>query len=349
MINKVPLISVIMPVYNTAKYLKQAIDSILNQTFNDFEFIIIDDCSTDGSLDIIKSYCDERIILIENEINKGYVYGLNYALSFANGKYIARMDSDDISLPHRFKRQFHILEENAFITICGSFMEKIHNSVLINYPISHNEIKVKFLENSCLAHPAVMFRKSFIIENNFIYDDNMTPAEDYDLWTKMATCNAIFLNIPESLVKYRVHKNQISNIKEIQRIKNANKIKISYLSNICSKSSSKKFVNLYLINDKSVSHKIAYLNWLYNQCSFLKDQNEDKQFFDKFHFQKFLDDYKVKIVQHIFLNSKNFNLHLLFFYIRNIISFIKYFTFIETIKIFIKCILNYKTPSNLIN
>ena len=103
-----PSISVIMPVYNTAKYLNEAIDSILNQTYKDFEFIIIDDCSTDGSLDIIKTYSDDRIILIENETNKGYVYGLNYALSFAKGKYIARMDSDDISLPNRFKRQFYL-------------------------------------------------------------------------------------------------------------------------------------------------------------------------------------------------------------------------------------------------
>lgn len=342
MIDKVPLISVIMPVYNTAKYLSQAIDSILNQNFIDFEFIIIDDCSTDGSLDIIKNYSDERIILIENEINKGYVYGLNYALSFAKGKYIARMDSDDISLPHRFKRQFHLLENNAWVTICGSLMEKIHNSELINYPTSHNEIKVKFLENSCLAHPTVMFRKSFIIENNLIYDEYMTPAEDYDLWTKMATCNAFFLNIPERLVKYRIHKNQISNVKEIQRIKNANKIKISYLSNICYISSCKKLINLNLINNKSVSNKISHLNWVYKQCVFLEDQNDDKQFFDKFYFHKFLDDYKVKVVRHIFLNSKNFNPQLLFFYIRNIIRFTKYFTFIEIFKFFIKCIFNYK-------
>jgi glycosyltransferase involved in cell wall biosynthesis len=331
-----------MPVYNTAKYLNEAIDSILNQTYKDFEFIIIDDCSTDGSLDIIKTYSDDRIILIENETNKGYVYGLNYALSFAKGKYIARMDSDDISLPNRFKRQFYLLENNTWVTICGTFMEKIHNSEQINYPISHNEIKVRFLENSCLSHPTVMFRKSFIIDNNLIYDEKMIPTEDYDLWTKMSCNNAYFFNIPERLVKYRIHKNQITNIKEIQRIRYANQIKISYLTNICSKSSSKKFINLNLINNKTIKYKIAHLNWLYNQCAYLKNKNEEKLFFDNFFFQKFLDDYKVKIIRHIFLNSIEFNPPFLFFFIINIIRFSKYFTFLEMIKFTIKCFINYK-------
>ncbi len=339
---KTPIISVIMPVYNTAKYLNEAIESILNQTFTDFEFIIIDDCSTDGSLEIIKSYDDKRIILIENEFNKGYVFGLNYAISIARGKYIARMDSDDISVSYRFKRQFDFLEENTRVTICGSFMEIVHNYEPINYPISHDEIKVQFLDNSCLAHPSVMFRKSFIIENNLIYDENMTPAEDYDLWTKIASINAFFSNIPERLVKYRVHENQISSIKETQRIRNADQIKISYLSNICTKSCCKKFFNINQINDKTVKYKIAYLNWLYNQCAYLIKQNEEKYFFEKFLFLKFLDDYKVKIIRHVFLNSLNFNPLFLFFFIRNVKRFTKYFTFIEMIKFIIKCSINYK-------
>jgi hypothetical protein len=163
-----------------------------------------------------------------------------------------------------------------------------------------------------------MFRKSFIIDNNLIYDEKMIPTEDYDLWTKMSCNNAYFFNIPERLVKYRIHKNQITNIKEIQRIRYANQIKISYLTNICSKSSSKKFINLNLINNKTIKYKIAHLNWLYNQCAYLKNKNEEKLFFDNFFFQKFLDDYKVKIIRHIFLNSIEFNPPFLFFFIINI-------------------------------
>ena len=120
------LISVIMSNYNTPEeYLREAIESILNQTYKNFEFIIIDDCSTDNSLEIIKSYNDERIVLIENEENIGLTKSINKGLAVAKGEYIARMDADDVSLPQRFEKQINYMNDHTELIVCGSSMELI--------------------------------------------------------------------------------------------------------------------------------------------------------------------------------------------------------------------------------
>jgi glycosyltransferase involved in cell wall biosynthesis len=201
-----------MPVYNGATYLNEAIDSILNQTYNDFEFLIIDDGSTDGSVKIIKSYDDNRIRLVENRNNLGQSETLNKGLSLAKGKYIARMDQDDISMPERLKKQVEFMDECPNIGVCGSWIQYFGKyNYLTPLELDDDSIKIKLLTNQNLAHPSVMIRKSTLVKYQLNYDPTFTVAMDYDLWVRMFEyCS--FANLPESLLKYRTHNNQTSNI-----------------------------------------------------------------------------------------------------------------------------------------
>lgn len=201
-----PMISVIMPVYNAQQYLREAIDSVLDQTFSDFEFIIFDDGSTDESLKIIQSYQDPRIRLISGKGNRKLVPPLNEAMQMAKGKYLARMDSDDISLSNRFEEQVAFMEKNPDIDVCGTFFRTIGGRVNLSkvYPIFDLEIKLAMLFYCPFAHPTVMMRRSTMINKCFFYDKQFLYAEDYDLWSRMSAFGCTFHNIPEVLLRYRV-------------------------------------------------------------------------------------------------------------------------------------------------
>lgn len=197
-----------MPVYNGDQYLKEAIDSILNQTFTDFEFIVINDGSTDRTEDIILSYADERIRYIKNEANLKIVKTLNKGVGLSRGKYIARMDADDVSLPARFLKQVNYLEKHLDIDICGCYTKVIGRVPYSQkFPISSESIKIAFLFYSSLPHPALMIRANFF--KNKKYDEEFQKAEDYRLWT-LHFKESEYHNISETLLYYRQHENQIS-------------------------------------------------------------------------------------------------------------------------------------------
>lgn len=206
-----PKISVVLPVYNGEKYLKESIDSILNQTFSDFEFIIVNDGSTDKTEEIIESYNDGRIKYFKKE-NSGIVDSLNYGIEKSNTDLIVRMDADDISNPSRLQKLLNFMENNGEVDICGSWAEKINENGdqkgVLNYPpIKDKEIrKYAYLHNPFI-HPSVIFRKK-------IFDDvggykNFKHVEDYELWIRLLQ-KGIGHNIPECLIKYRIHGNQIT-------------------------------------------------------------------------------------------------------------------------------------------
>lgn len=204
-----PKITVLMPVYNSEKYLKEAIDSILSQTFKDFEFLIIADFCSDSSIDIIKSYNDSRINLIQNEQSLGLVNSLNLGLNIAKGEYIARMDSDDISMTCRLEKQVKFLEKNKNIDVCGSLIKTFGNvnSSVFRYPEKHDLIKATLLFKCSVAHPSIMLRKSAFSE--LFFDSEFKHAEDYELWTR-ASEQVKFFNMQEVLLHYRMHNNQAS-------------------------------------------------------------------------------------------------------------------------------------------
>jgi len=210
-----PMISVVMPVYNAQKYLDEAIQSILSQTYQDFEFIIINDGSKDKSLQIIEKYQnkDERIILISRE-NRGLVASLNEGIERAKGKYIARMDADDISLPQRFEKQIELMEKEN-LDICGAHFFIINES---NKYLSARVVSCKTDFNKIILtrsvpfpHGTVMFRKSFYKKHHLAYGDTLyNKAEDYALWINFAKHNAGISNVDEFLFKYRHLENSLS-------------------------------------------------------------------------------------------------------------------------------------------
>lgn len=209
-----PHVSVVMAVYNAEKYLKLAIDSILNQTFRDFEFIIIDDGSTDRSQAFIKSYSDPRVKLLINEKNSGLVYSLNKGIDNAKGNYIARMDADDISLPNRLMKQVSYLDAYPVVDVCGAFIETFDDIKGTRdkcrvYPEKDLEIKGKMIFECAFAHPVVMLRKKTLLEKGLRYDATFIHAEDYDLWSRMMEF-CVFHNIPDVLLRYRVNHASIS-------------------------------------------------------------------------------------------------------------------------------------------
>jgi glycosyltransferase involved in cell wall biosynthesis len=226
-----PKISVLLPVYNCELYIKETIDSILEQTFSDFELLIIDDCSTDKTVSIIKEFSDKRICLIEKEKNSGYTDSLNFGISIAKGKYIARIDGDDICLPERFAKQVHFLEKNPAIILCGTAIKFIGStSGHLFYPTTHEEIKIclfSFLPT--FAHPTIMGKKE--IFEKCKYDRNFEPAEDYELWTRFVQ-EGEGANLNEVLLQYRVHPNQISVTKKNIQDLNAYKSRLKMLQSL---------------------------------------------------------------------------------------------------------------------
>ena len=220
-----PLVTVLMPVYNGARYLGEAIESILNQTYTNFEFLIIDDASTDDSVEIIKSYRDSRLRFVENSENLGQAETMNRGLRLALSQYIARMDQDDISLSLRLEKQVGFMENNPQVGVCGTWMKYIgYGNSVLELATKDDLIKIKLLTTQNLAHPTVMIRNSVLNEYNLRYNGEYSPAEDYDLWVRMSDyCS--FANLPEPLVKYRLHENQGSKIAEKRQSGSSNRVR----------------------------------------------------------------------------------------------------------------------------
>ena len=199
-----PKVTILMSIYNGEKYLREAVNSILAQTFKDFEFLIIDDGSTDLSLDIIKSYTDTRIRLVRNEQNIGLTKSLNKGLGLAHGEYIARMDVDDISLPKRLETQMKVLEATrADICFCRShFVNEINGRKYIWQEKDWLFIRWRGLfENKYGLHSAVMFRRKSILRIGG-YDESFIRAQDYDLWDRCAAYGLNFTYTSTPLLRY---------------------------------------------------------------------------------------------------------------------------------------------------
>ena len=225
-----PTLSVIMSVYNGEDHLYEAIESILNQTYKKFEFIIIDDGSIDNSLHIIKKFQnkDNRIAVISRK-NKGQACSLNEGIRQAKGKYIAIMDADDVSFINRFDKQVDFLEKNKDVGVCGSWITSVLN-LPIKTPVSNDEAKVALLFSSCVAHSTVLMRKNVLDKLDFVYKESLIRAQDYDLWTRLINVTK-FYNIPEVLLKYRYHSGQYKN-KKIE-YEMSHKVRDCYLKSIC--------------------------------------------------------------------------------------------------------------------
>lgn len=202
-----------MAVHNGEKYITEAIDSILGQTYCNFEFIIINDASTDKTKDILNSYSDKRIRIINNNHNIGLTKSLNKGLLEANGEYIARMDADDIALPERFEMQHKFLDQNKDIMCIGGMTEIIDNSNnktgskrVISDP---DEIRFRLLLANQIAHPTSMFRKN-VIHDVGAYNNHYKYAQDFELWSRLTLHGYKICNLNKTLIRYRFHNESIT-------------------------------------------------------------------------------------------------------------------------------------------
>ena len=256
-----------MSVYNSSLYLKQAIDSILNQTYSNFEFIIINDGSTDDSLSIIKTYSDKRIKLLENDGNKGLIYSLNKGIAEASGEFIARMDADDVCVSTRFEKQVHYMNAHVDIGVLSSDYYSF-NETSKRYMRSidgDSRIRTFLLFTATVCHPALMIRKSVLEINGLNYSVSAKHVEDFDLWTRLALCTK-FATIKEALLNYRDHASQVSHVySDLQKI-NSNTVRHNYLSalNFVYTPTELNIHNLISCNKKITSKQDlkAIENWL---------------------------------------------------------------------------------------
>jgi len=200
-----PVISVITSVFNAQETLKDSVLSILDQTYTDFEFIIVDDGSTDDSLTILGQLSDSRIVLLKNKGNIGLSASLNRALSMAKGKFVARHDADDTSLPNRLKLQAKFMDENPEVGVLGGQMQVVNDKgeVVEDYtlPTSHAKLAWRLLFDRSFAHPTVMMRRELVVQVGG-YEEALRVSQDHQLWTKLVT-RTRFANLPDMLVRYR--------------------------------------------------------------------------------------------------------------------------------------------------
>lgn len=200
-----PLISIVLPIYNAEYTIKETINSILLQDYDNFEILAIIDGATDKSREIVESKGDSRIKVIDNVVNKGLIYSLNIGFNVAKGKYIARMDADDIMEPTRLSKQLKFMESHPDIDICGCFITIFNKSGVIGTQLfgkSHNEILAEMLFNSPIAHPTFFIRAAAF--KSFTYDYECKYCEDYDILSRFLLANHKAENIPEFLLRYRI-------------------------------------------------------------------------------------------------------------------------------------------------
>lgn len=286
---KTPKVSVLMPVCNGEKYVKAAIESILNQTFRDFEFIILNDGSKDKSAEIISSFKDARIKFIDNGKNLGLVPTLNTGLDLATGEYIVRMDGDDISVKNRIAKQVAFMDKHKGIGACGSsyYMLRGTKKAVADYPKKDKEIKCFLLFNSPIAHPSVIIRASQL--KKIKYSSDYIYCEDYDLWSRLSE-NSELANLSNKLLIYRMHENQITGSAEnvALRLKSLTDIRARHLKKLGVDFSEEELVIHNLLSDGLKASSVLQLKaaelWLLKIIAV----NNEKKVLDKSYLQKII-------------------------------------------------------------
>ncbi len=267
-----PDISVIMSVYNGEAYLAEAIESIINQTYKNWELIVINDCSNDSTYDILSDFAkrDERIKVHSNEVNLKLPASLNKAISLSSGKYIARMDADDISLPERLEKQYKFMEENSNISLSSCRFMTMKNGVFASGGAGgrcdNDAIRAMLLVSNPILHPGV-FAKAEVMKK-FNYDTSLTCTEDLELWTRMAMAGEKMEILPECLLLYRLHDKQITSTTLERQHTEVLKIQQKYYGALAEEMDpdTKEFYisGIYFKEKTDTDKYLAYASWLKN-------------------------------------------------------------------------------------
>lgn len=206
----IPKVSVVLPVYQTPEtYLRETIESILVQTYTNFEFLILDDCPEKSVESIVKSYSDKRIRYYKNTQNLGIASSRNKLIDLSQGEYLAVIDHDDIALPERLQKQVSFLDSHPKVGVVGTWYERFPNKKINKKFIVNSQIERDLMFNCSILHPSSMIRKAVLVENNIRYEPEFTPAEDYALWCRLIG-KTEFANIPEVLQRYRDYEKNTS-------------------------------------------------------------------------------------------------------------------------------------------
>lgn len=336
---KAPKISVVMPVYNSAKYLQETVDSILNQTYSDFELIILNDKSTDNSKEIIERYLkkDNRIVFIDKEINVGPANLRNEGFERAKGEYIALMDSDDIASPTRFEKQVAILDAQPEIGVCGTWFTFFggKKDKTVTQPEHQDEIKVSFLSSCSIGNPTVMLRKTAL--KNFRFQNEFVPVEDYDLWSRMITETNFYI-VQESLLQYRQHEQNISKTKIDNVNRSVKKVKTNWLLQFgIFPSDPNTDVYLNALTLKRGLHP-EEIKKVIQAARYLNEQNQKLRNFS----QKLLEKQTRSIVLRSIRNASEYNLAFFNFLRKEETTIYNQIRLLDKIILFFKSVLNWK-------
>lgn len=301
-----PLISVILPVYNVASYIQECIDSLLNQTIQDFELIIIDDASTDNTLNIIRNFNDPRIKIIEKKRNLGLIHSLNLGVENAKGEYVARMDGDDISTLDRFQKQYEVLKNNKEIDVCGCWLQQFgKKNETIKHAKYHEEILVNMLSSCSMSMCSVMCRKE--VFKNYRFNDNKIHVEDYDFWSRVAW-TIKFYNIQEVLYFYRMHEAQVSTRHKKKQMVADIPIKLFLFKKLGYNTInySDELISRVLLLDKyiSINDLNLFLKWL-KELAMLNKKNK---VYLNTEFNNVLSSYKRNLLFNLYFEKTNFGI-----------------------------------------
>lgn len=217
------MISIALPVYNGEKYIAECLDSLLAQTYEDFEIILIDDCSTDDTAQIVAGYDDTRIRYYKNEKNLGIVHTLNKAFGLCRGEYIARMDADDIAMPQRLEKQLELMERNPELGIVSVWFQMFGDvDCSVHYAVEPKEIACRLLFSLQLLHPGWLMRRR-LVDEGLAYREEYRYAEDWDFLVRAARTVGLG-NVPRELMRYRINPGQLSNVYNAPQQAAANRV-----------------------------------------------------------------------------------------------------------------------------
>lgn len=309
-----PFVSVFIPVYNSEKYIGEAIESILNQTYRNFELIIVDDGSTDNTIQVINKYTDNRIRVVQNKKNMGIPYTRNIGLNEARGKYLVLMDADDISYPTRIETQVNYMENNPNIVAAGTAYKHIGNTkkkrVINKKGMSSNLTKIKLLFGSPLANATSIIRLSIVREKNLKYDEEFFVAQDYKFWVELSKYGELAV-IPKLLYKYRIgHMNITKKSRELyskERKKLVEKIQNEALENnkfILNPDKLKTFHDFFTDSPRSAERSIDKTS-IYELLYELININRKKKIFNDYDFVKILGQQTMIAISNLDINLKS--------------------------------------------
>ncbi|MDR1544610.1 MAG: glycosyltransferase [Prevotellaceae bacterium] len=306
---KTPLVSVNIPVKNGKKYLKQCIESVLNQTFSDFELLIVNDGSTDETANIVRSFSDKRIRFFENETCKGIAFTRNFAVELSRGKYIAVFDCDDVMLPEKLQKQVDFLKKNPDFALVGSSIEKIDKKgVVIGkqiYKLPENLIKSQLFFDNYFAQPSMLIRRE--VFEKFRYNPQFMMASDYAFWSQIAENHKV-ANLKEILIKYRIHSQSIT-LSQLERqqiyIKKIFEFQLSLLKIFPTENELENHF-LLLKNPAKIDVNSTQFAEILQWSELLKSRNKELQIFDNQFFNKYLKRLFRKIYRENLKNERNF-------------------------------------------